>query len=158
MMIDVEERQKRAEELFESGYNCCQAVVLAFSDLIPMSEEQIKAACCGFGGGFGRLREVCGAVSGMTMLTGFVGRLSMDPSDKAARTANYAMVQTLAEGFRKEKGSIVCRDLLGIRAGEHRESPTPSDRTVHYYSTRPCTANVGFAARLVAEKLAESSE
>lgn len=149
--ISIEERQAHAEELFENGYNCCQAVVLAFSDITGLDEDSLKAATSGFGGGFGRLREVCGAVSGMTFLAGFI-EPATDPSDKTQRAANYALVQKFAERFRQERGSIVCRELLGIRLAE-KESPVPSDRTPAYYHARPCTTNVGTAARIVAEYL-----
>lgn len=147
--FSVEERVARAEEIFQSGYNCCQAVALAFSDLLPLDEDQIKAATSGFGGGFGRLREVCGAVSGMTFVAGFV-RPATDPSQMGQRKANYALVQEWIGRFREERGSIICRELLGLRAGE-KESPQPSERTQGYYHARPCVASVGIAARIVAE-------
>lgn len=148
-----EERQQRAENLFISGFNCCQAVALAFSDILPLDEEMIKTVTSGFGGGMARMREVCGAVSGMTFMAGFISP-ACDPSVMAQRTANYALVQKFAARFREEKGSIVCRELLGLKKGEI-EAPKPSERTQGYYHSRPCIANVGFAARIVADYLKE---
>lgn len=149
--ISITDRQQRAEELFLEGYNCCQAVVLAFDDLLPVGRDELLALTSGFGGGMGRMREVCGAVSGMTILAGFISPGS-DPSDKAAKTANYTLVQRFAASFREQKGSIICRELLGLRA-EEKSAPEPSDRNPAYYHTRPCQANVGLAARIVAEYL-----
>ena len=147
--FSADERAARAEQIFQSGYNCCQAVALAFSDILPLTEDQIKAATSGFGGGFGRLREVCGAVSGMTFIAGFV-RPAVDPSVMSQRKANYALVQEWAARFREQRGSIICRELLGLRAGE-KESPQPSERTQGFYHARPCVASVSTAARIVAE-------
>ena len=124
------ERGERAERIFNEGFNCCQAVVLAFADLIKASygldETTLASMCSGFGGGFGRLREVCGAVSGMTMMAGFI-QPAADPSVKSDRTANYALVQEFAATYRKENGSIVCRELLGLSAA----SRPASDASVH---------------------------
>ena len=106
-----------------------------------------------FGGGMGRLREVCGAVSGMTMVAGF---LSPCPTadDPAAKRANYALVQHFAEKFRATNGAIVCRTLLGL---DHtKDEPTPSPRTAEYYKKRPCAELVGDAARVIAEYLLEN--
>lgn len=149
-----EERQRRAEEIFQQGYNCCQAVLLAFADIIEGVDEQTLAVVgTGLGGGVARLREVCGAVSGMAIIAGFI-KPATDPKNMAERTANYAMVQDFAAAFKKERGSIVCRELLGIRAGEAgKEAPKPSDRTPQFYHARPCVINVGLAARIVAEYL-----
>lgn len=155
MKIDVEERQKRAMELFHQGYNCCQSVALAYSDVLKeragLEEDQIMALASGFGGGIGRLREVCGCVSGMTFVAGAV---CPAPAGSPKRTENYALVQELAEKYRQENGSIVCRDLLGIRVAE-KESPKPSERTAEYYHARPCEQLVGCAARIIGTKLRE---
>lgn len=153
--FDPVERGARAERYFKEGYNCCQSVVLAFSDILHndygLSENVLASMCSGFGGGFGRLREVCGAVSGMTIMAGFI-RPSADPSVKVDRTANYALVQKFAAAYKAENGSIVCRELLGL-AGSLKESPVPSDRTPEYYRKRPCGQLVRLAATIVAEKL-----
>ena len=155
MTIDIEERSRRAREIFHSGYNCCQAVALAFSDITGLDEKTLAAASSGFGGGFGRLREVCGCVSGMTLVAGLVSPAT-DPSNMEARRANYALVQRLAEAFRSENGSIVCRELLGLAAGA-KEGPAPSPRTPEYYKARSCEDRVASAARILATYLSETS-
>lgn len=161
--FDPVERGERAERFFREGYNCCQSVVLAFSDMISESygldENALASLTSGFGGGFGRLREVCGAVSGMTIMAGFI-HPAADPSIKPDRTSNYALVQDFASAYKAENGSIVCRELLGLSGSSSRpssagpvESPVPSDRTPEYYRKRPCGQLVRFAATTVARKL-----
>ena len=158
MDINIEERVEKAKRLFkEGGYNCCQAVVLAYNDVFGISDEVAAAMSSGFGGGMGRMREVCGAVSGMTFLSGLMSPAD-DPSAKTARTANYALVQEMAGEFKKINGSIVCRELLGLvpmgsGAGVAKESPEPSDRTAEYYKKRPCEELVKIAARIVGERI-----
>lgn len=150
MEIKIEERVNRACELFRSGYNCSQSVFLAYSDLFGV-EPRLAATLSGpLGGGMGRLREVCGAVSGMALLAGLVRPLD-DPSDRAAKTAGYALVQELAERFRAEHGAIVCRELLGLT--QKKDDPAPAERTAEYYRKRPCVELVASAARIVGEKL-----
>ena len=116
-------RSEKAYSLFKEGYNCCQAVVLAFSDFIAAQggpdEEQLKTLCSGFGGGFGRMREVCGTVSGMTILAGFICPATL--GDKAAKASNYALVQAFAARFRAANGSIICRELLGLSTPPHTD-------------------------------------
>lgn len=155
---DIEERVAKARRLFkEEGYNCCQAVVLAYNDIFGLDDKTAASLASGFGGGMGRLREVCGSVSGMVLLSGLV--LPADnPSDKAGRTANYALVQEMAGKFKEINGSIVCKELLGLvpmgsSAKAPAESPEPSDRTADYYRKRPCEELVGISARIVGEKL-----
>ena len=156
--FNIEERVEKAKRLFkEGGYNCCQAVVLAYSDLFGLEEETAAAISSGFGGGMGRMREVCGAVSGMVMLAGLI-RPASDPSVKDWRTANYALVQKMAGEFRDMNGSIVCKELLGLVpmgscTPAPKESPEPSDRTPEYYKKRPCALMVETAARIFAEYL-----
>lgn len=151
---DIEERVEQARMLFkEKGYNCCQAVVLAHNDIFGIDRETAAAISSGFGGGMGRMREVCGSVSGMVILAGMM-KPATDPTIKEWRTANYALVQEMAEEFRSINGSIVCRELLGLvpegsRQTSGKESPEPSDRTPEYYRKRPCEELVGIAARIV---------
>ena len=165
-------RSEKAYSLFKDGYNCCQAVVLAFSDFIAAQggpdEEQLKTLCSGFGGGFGRMREVCGTVSGMTILAGFICPATL--GDKAAKASNYALVQAFAARFRAAGGSIICRELLGLSAAPHTDgaglagtaaeknidSPVPSDRTPEYYKKRPCAELCAFAASIVEDYLKEN--
>lgn len=147
------ERAERGRDLFLEGYNCCQSVVLAFADLLPADEATLKSMCSGFGGGMARMREVCGAVSGMAMLAGFISPAG-DPADMAARTANYALVQQFAAAYRARMGSIICREILGLRSeGRTPEPPRPSERTAEYYKSRPCALSCEVAAGIVAEYL-----
>lgn len=157
--FDIEERVAKAKRLFkEGGYNCCQAVVLAYNDLFDIDDSLAAALSSGFGGGMGRMREVCGSVSGMVMLCGLAAPAD-DPSDKEGRTLNYAMVQDVAGRFRNINGSIVCRELLGLApSGSQAESPVPSERTPEYYRKRPCEELVGISARIIGEKLMEMDD
>ena len=156
--INLEERVEKAKKLFkEGGYNCCQAVVLAYNDVFGIDDRTAAAISSGFGGGMGRMREVCGAVSGMTMLAGMI-KPATDPSVKEWRTANYALVQDMAGAFRDINGSIICKELLGLvpmgsSLQTPRESPEPSDRTPEYYKKRPCEELVGIAAGIFGEKI-----
>ena len=160
MKIDIEERVAKARRLFkEEGYNCCQAVVLAYNDIFGIDDQVASSMSSGFGGGMGRMREVCGSVSGMVMLAGLIAPAS-DPSVKVDRTRNYALVQEMAEEFRQMNGSIVCKELLGLvpmgsSQPAAKESPEPSDRTPEYYKKRPCEELVGISARIVGEKIAK---
>ena len=160
-MIDIEERVAKARMLFKEGYNCCQAVVLAYNDIFGIDDRTAAALSSGFGGGIGRLREVCGSVSGMVMLAELIKPAS-DPSDKASRTGNYALVQEVTGEFKAMNGSIICKELLGLTscksgssegAVHAQESPVPSDRTPEYYKKRPCEELVGISARIIGEKI-----
>ena len=159
--FDLEERVAKARRLFkEDGYNCCQAVVLAYNDLFDMDDKTAAAISSGFGGGMGRMREVCGSVSGMVVLAGLLSPAD-DPTDKEGRTRNYALVQDLAGEFRNINGSIICRELLGMvpvgsSSPSPAESPEPSDRTPDYYKKRPCEELVGISARIIGQKLLDN--
>jgi C_GCAxxG_C_C family probable redox protein len=150
MQVNIEQRSKRARELFLGGYNCAQAVFIAYCDVAAMSEEMAATVAAPFGGGMGRLREVCGAVSGMTMVAGFLNP-NAQPNDNDNKKRLYSLVQSLAEEFRTENGAIVCRELLGL--AQQKDDPTPSPRTGEYYKRRPCADYVEIAARIVGEKI-----
>ena len=151
--IDVQERVERARQYFLSGYNCAQAVVMTFDDVMQHSPETLAQLSAPFGGGMGRMREVCGTVSGMTMVAGAI-RPAVNPQNLEERKANYALVQEFAQRFRQENGDIVCRRLLGLEPREElRETPMPSERTTEYYRKRPCVEYVASATRIVAEYL-----
>lgn len=157
--FDPAERGERARKHFLEGYNCCQAVLLAFSDILeangPVSEDLLRTIGSGFGGGFARLREVCGSFSACTMLAGFLSPAGK--SDMDARTANYALVQEMAADFRERNGgSIVCADLLGLKERKP-EGPAPSARTAEYYRKRPCPEIIRNAATIAAEKMKEAA-
>ncbi|MCM1176935.1 MAG: C-GCAxxG-C-C family protein [Bacteroides sp.] len=151
--FNVEERANMARQNFLDGYNCCQAVLLAFTDVLDIDRKTAATIASGFGGGMGRLREVCGTVSALTIAAGLISPAD-DPSIKSARTANYAIVQELAGKFRERNGSIVCRELLGL-SPRTQESPVPSDRTNEYYRKRPCPELAACSARILAKKLME---
>lgn len=144
------ERGMRAAAYFTAGYNCAQAVVLAFGDVTGWDEKSAAALSSAFGGGMGRMREVCGAVSGMLLVLGTV-RDAGDPTDRAAKAALYHEVQTLAAAYREKNGSIICRELLaGVPVATGGE---PEDRTLAYYKKRPCAEYVAFAAELLSRHL-----
>lgn len=140
--------QERAEALFLEGYNCAQAVFAAYSEELGMDFETALKLSSSFGGGMGRLREVCGAVSGMLMVVGLKYGYS-DPKDKKAKADHYALVQKLAKKFEEQNGSILCRELLGL--GHQKDGPLPEARTEAYYQTRPCAELVRSAAKLIEE-------
>ena len=150
MKVNPQERAEQAREYFTSGYNCAQSVFLAYQDITGIDEVLAATISAPFGGGMGRLREVCGAVSGMTMVAGFIAPNSQ-PNDNENKKNCYATVQALAEEFRAENGSIVCRELLGL--AQQKDDPTPSPRTGEYYKRRPCAEYVTIAARIVGEKI-----
>ncbi len=157
--FDPTERGERAKGLFLQGYNCCQAVLLAFADILGAEgladEDLLKMIGSGFGGGFARMREVCGSFSGCTVMAGFI-RPAVTPGLEE-RKANYALVQEMAAAFRERNGgSIVCGELLGLR-GHKPEGPTPSERTEEFYRKRPCPEIIRNAAIIVAEKMKEAA-
>ena len=147
-------------------------MLLAFHDIWNTDENTIAAIASGFGGGMARMREVCGTVSAMGMAAGFISP-AVHPKNMDERTANYVLVQELAGEFRKENGSIICRELLGLdrkaaaqtAAGETNtsgscatEPPRPSERTPEYYRKRPCPELVACSARIIARKLVSLSD
>lgn len=139
-----------AKREFEEGYNCAQAVLLAFCEETGLTREQAARIASTFGGGMGRMREVCGAVSAMFMIEGLINGYS-DPKAKEEKSALYARVRALADRFREKNHSIICRDLLidtGTASGGE-----PEARTKDYYERRPCGCYVEDAARLIAEAL-----
>ncbi len=157
--FDPAERGERARNFFLEGFNCCQAVLLAFADVLEANgladETLLKTVGSGFGGGFARLREVCGSFSACTMMAGFI-RPAATPGMEE-RKANYALVQEMAADFRaRNGGSIVCADLLGLR-DRRPESPAPSERTPEFYRKRPCPEIIRNAATIVAEKMKEAA-
>lgn len=145
---------EKAEKLFkESGWNCAQSVFVAFTDVTKMDERTALRVSASFGGGMGRMREVCGAVSGALMVLGAVFA-PLDPTDRAAKAAHYALVQEFARRFREKNGSIICRELL---AQPSDTNPVPEARTQQYYQKRPCALLVRDAAEIVEDLLAERS-
>lgn len=130
-----------AEKYFKSGYNCSQSVAMAFSSEIGMMPDEVARLTIGFGGGMGRMREICGAVSGMTFV------ISALYGDKSKGDV-YSMVQDAAKEFEKENGSIICRELLSL-SDKKTDSPNPEPRTKEYYKKRPCAELVHIAADIL---------
>lgn len=143
------ERAEHAKELFLEGYNCCQAVVGAFADVMDIEFSTAMKIASSFGGGMGRLREVCGAVSGMFLVVGYLKGYD-DPKDVQSKAEHYRLIQKLAQKFREENSSIICRELLGENGKD--VSPVPDQRTKTYYQKRPCAELVYLAAKILAEE------
>jgi len=141
-------RADKAEELFRKGYNCSQSVFAAFADELHMSVEEAARIASPFGAGFGKLREVCGAVSGMTLAAGYLKGYD-DPSDYENKKQLYALIQKMCAEFKELEGTIICRELLGLKEGE--DAAEPSVRTEEYYRSRPCIGACRAAAG-IAEK------
>jgi len=150
MEINVEQRVQKAVDYFMAGYGCGQSVVAAFADLYGVPEDVALRIGAGFGGGVGKMRMMCGAVSGMVILAGLQCE-DTSSADHAAKTSCYKLVQNLTASFKAENGSIICAELLGIKPMEG--DFTPSARSAHYYADRPCAAKVASAARIWAESL-----
>lgn len=134
-----------AKAYFQKGFNCAQSVVIAFGDLTGLGEKESARLASSFGGGLGRMREVCGTVSGMAIVAGILYGYD-DPTIPGAVQSHYALVQTLAGAFREKNGSVVCRELLGDRSAIRT---SPDARTAEYYKKRPCLELVGDAADIL---------
>ena len=143
-------RAEHAAQLFAEGYNCAQAVAIAFCDVTGISQEQTAKMLSAFGGGFGRLREVCGAVSGMTFVYGCL--YGYEHPDPQHQMKVYETEQALASHFRNICGSIICREILGNPPTD----PVPSPRTEEYYAQRPCVRMVYTAAAILEQYIAEN--
>lgn len=144
----MSEKSEKAKELFKSGCNCSQAVLGVFCEELGLDFETAMKIASSFGGGMGRMREVCGTVSGMFMAAGLA---YSTPENKAEQ---YKIVQELADRFKTKNGSIICRELLkGI---ENSTSPTPSERTESYYKKRPCVDLVGDSVEILEDFLKEN--
>ena len=139
----------KAMKLFVDGYNCAQAVAVAFCDVTGLDEKQTAKMVSAYGGGMGRLREVCGAVSGMFFVLGCLYGYDNSDADETKKEL-YTRVQGLAAGFREQCGSIICRELLDNPPSD----PNPSPRTAEYYKERPCALMVKTAADLMDEFIA----
>lgn len=146
----MESRVEDAISLFKEGYNCAQSVFATYADLFGMDKETALKLASPMGAGIGRMREVCGTVSAMALLSGLKDG-NIDPKNTEAKTATYEIVRVMSDKFAEENGSIICRELLGILSRE--KSATPSERTEEYYNVRPCVKLVASAAQIVEEIL-----
>ena len=143
-------RQEQAVETFLGGCNCAQAVFSTYADLFGIDRQMAMNLTNSMGGGISRLREVCGTVSAMALLTG-LAEGNVNPGDLKAREKVYQKTRDLTARFEAENGSLICRELLGILGRE--KSARPSERTPEYYKKRPCAKFVACAARIIEEEL-----
>lgn len=148
-------KAEQAKEYFKQGYNCSQSVAAAFCDEVGMDKSQMLKMVSSFGGGMGRMREVCGAVSGMFFIAGALYGYD-DPKDMQAKKEHYARIQELAARFKARNGSIICRELLGLEGRD--SSPNPSERTAEYYKKRPCAEMIATAAELMEMYMRENGD
>ena len=148
-------RREAAMANFMKGYNCSQSVVLAFADMIDIDEATLSKLSSSFGGGMGRLREVCGSVSGMFMVAGLLYGYD-GPETGQLKADHYARIQELAKRFEEKHGSIVCRELLGLSV--RHDIPVPEARTSEYYKKRPCPEIIGDAAEILEQFINEQNE
>ena len=151
--LELEERVQQAVDNFMAGYGCCQSVVAAFADLYGLDDTLAKKIAAGFGGGVGRMRMMCGAVSGIVMLVGLdCGQTAGD--DRDGKSACYKVVQELLDKSKEVNGSLICAEILGIKGYEKAAcNYQASARTKEYYKSRPCAAKVERAARILADYL-----
>ena len=150
----MNKREELARQAFKEGYNCSQAMVAAFSDLMEMDKKTALRLASSFGGGMGRMREVCGTISGATFVLSMLYGYS-DPKDFANKKSIYCDVQSVANKFKEANGSIICRELLGLDKAA-KTPPTPEKRTQQYYKKRPCadlcSDCAGFLEEYIAQK------
>lgn len=153
MKKELEDRVQKAIDNFMQGYGCCQSVVVAFADIYGLDDITAKKISAGFGGGVGRLRMMCGAVSGMVILAGLdCGQT--EGSDREGKSACYKVVQELLAKFKERNGSVICADLLKLNKEDAAHSNyEASERTAEYYKKRPCVRKVESAAIIFAEYL-----
>lgn len=146
-------RREMAMANFYEGYNCSQSIVLAFADLIPIEKSTLLRMASSFGGGMGRLREVCGSVTGMFMIAGILYGYD-GPETGQVKADHYARIQELTRRFEETHGSIVCREMLGLSV--RHDVPVPEARTQEYYKKRPCPEIIGDAADLLEQYIKEN--
>lgn len=149
-MIGMSNRVEKAKQFFLNGCNCSQAVAMAFNDLTELDDAMMMKLSSSFGGGLGRMREVCGAVSGIAIILGILYGYD-NGNDMNAKKEHYARIQSLADRFKKKFGSIVCRDILKNSGTSISSSAQPTSRTESFYKERPCLHCVETAARILEE-------
>lgn len=150
MKINVEERVKTAVDYLEQGYTCAQAVVLTFIDLYDIDKDSALKFTAAFGSGIANLREVCGAVSGMVMILGWV--YPYDFGDREGKRNTYSAVKRCVLTFKERMGgSYICAELLKIRLEDKEFVPT--DEIINKYAQRPCSRSVANAALIVCEEI-----
>lgn len=143
---ELEARVQRAVDNFMQGYGCCQSVVAAFADLYNLDDTMAKRIAAGFGGGVGRMRMMCGAVSGIVILAG-LDRGQIDGADRKGKSMCYKVVQELLDEFKVQNGSVVCAELLGLKGYEKAHSSyVASPRTAEYYSRHSASCHYHIAS------------
>lgn len=157
MTQDSEDRIRKSVDLFMQGYGCCQSVLAAFADIYGLDDNTAKKIAAGFGGGVGRMRMMCGAVSGIVALVGLdCGQT--EGGDRDGKSHCYKVVQSLLNKSKEQNGSIICAEILGINGNNKAASSyVASERTAEYYKKRPCAAKVESAARIFAEYLEDKN-
>lgn len=155
MLMEENKYSKKAGELFKQGYNCAQSVFCAFADEVGMDFDTALKLSSSFGGGMGRLREVCGAVSAMFMIAGLKFGYTT-PNNDTIKAEHYERIQKLAEEFKKKNKTIICRELLGLDVKQ--DSPIPEKRTEQYYKSRPCEKLVMEAAEIISNYISSKKE
>lgn len=148
-------RREAAMANFLKGYNCSQAITLAFADLVDIDEKTLLQMASSFGGGMGRLREVCGSVSGMFMIAGLLYGYD-GPETGDVKAQHYARIQELAKRFEEKHRTIICREMLGLSV--RHDSPVPEARTQEYYKKRPCAEIIGDAAEILEQYINEQNQ
>jgi C_GCAxxG_C_C family probable redox protein len=148
-------RVEKATATFEEGYTCAQSVFVTYADLFGIDRETALKLSSPLGGGIGRMREVCGAVSAMALLAG-LKEGNTNPANEEGKERIYLLTREMAEKFKEKHNTIICRELLGMEGME--KSAKPSERTQQYYQERPCTGLVATAARIVEEMLLEDMD
>lgn len=151
----MQSRVEDAVKTFEAGYGCAQSVFATYADFFGMDRETALKLASPLGGGIGRMREVCGAVTGMALLAGLKDG-NTNPGDEEARERIYLLVREMSDRFKDENGTIICRELLGIRTRE--QSAKPDKRTLEYYENRPCRRLVAGAAKIIEEMILEDMD
>ncbi len=146
--------KERAVELFKEGFNCSQAVFTAFAHRFGIDEDTAKKISAGLGGGVGRMREVCGAVGGASMVIGSICAAT-EGKDSENKQKNYELVREFADRFTSENGSVICRELLGLDV-KMEKSAQPEKRTAEYYKKRPCVELVECAAKILEDLIEEN--
>ena len=144
----MKDYSEEAERNFYNGYNCAQSVFLAYAKDYGIEEKEALKLSSSFGGGMGRLREVCGAVTAMFAIAGLeYGYIERDNDEKKCK--HYELIQRMAKKFKERHKTIICRELLDIE--EEEISPIPSKRDAEYYESRPCKEYIKTACKILSE-------
>lgn len=149
------DRKEYAKQLFYEGYACSQAIVMAFTDLLDVDQEQLKKLSLPFGGGIGRLRLTCGAFSGMIMVASLLFSNYEDVEENKIKT--YEIVQELAKRFEEVHTTLSCEKILELAQIDIQIGGSPEARTDEYYKKRPCGKVVYQAAKILEDYLIEKN-